>query len=148
MIKTIRRPGKSKQPSRILLINQLIQSLRYLLPPAVWAAFIYFLSNQASLPGFELSAADFVLKKSGHMFVYGILWLLLHHAITKIRTNRTTPKTPSVPAWSLAFMLTIAYAFTDELHQTMVPGRYGSVKDIGYDALGALIALLKKYRYI
>jgi hypothetical protein len=29
-----------------------------------------------------------------------------------------------------------------------VPGRYGSAKDIGYDALGAFIALLKKYKYI
>ena len=42
-------------------------------------------------------------------------------------------------AW--AFAATIAYACTDEFHQTFVRGRHGSPIDVAIDALGALIGL-------
>ena len=44
-------------------------------------------------------------------------------------------------AWLVAFLLTMLYAFSDEFHQTFVPGRYADPWDLFFDALGALLAL-------
>lgn len=41
-----------------------------------------------------------------------------------------------------AFFLSVLYGFVDELHQMQVPGRYGSISDIGLDALGAALILI------
>ena len=39
---------------------------------------------------------------------------------------------------SLAIIITIAYAITDEFHQYFVPGRIPSILDILFDSFGAL----------
>jgi VanZ family protein len=41
--------------------------------------------------------------------------------------------------WAVA--LAVAYAGSDEFHQTFVRGRHGSPIDVGIDAIGALIGL-------
>lgn len=118
-------------------------------PPIVWAGFIFVLSSQQVLPGFEVSVIDFLFKKSAHMIVYAILFLLLYQSALK------TLKPDSKPAWLkyqtklwlLPLTLALLYAIGDELHQTMVPGRFGTLRDVGYDLLGASLAFLKKYNY-
>jgi VanZ family protein len=42
----------------------------------------------------------------------------------------------------LALILTLGYGLLDEWHQTFVPGRYGSLTDVGFNIIGALIGLL------
>ncbi|WP_372738482.1 VanZ family protein [Neptunomonas sp.] len=50
-----------------------------------------------------------------------------------------------------AFFLSILYGIFDELHQTQVPGRYGSISDLILNVLGAalifLTPLIKKINY-
>ena len=41
-----------------------------------------------------------------------------------------------------AFLLTLAYGVSDEIHQLYVPGRVASVADVGADALGAGLSIL------
>lgn len=41
----------------------------------------------------------------------------------------------------VALALTLAWAVLDELHQTTVPGRFGSLTDMLLNALGAVLAL-------
>jgi VanZ family protein len=41
-----------------------------------------------------------------------------------------------------AFLLTLAFAISDEWHQTFVPGRGGAVMNVLVDSLGAMIAAL------
>ena len=41
-----------------------------------------------------------------------------------------------------AWLLTVAYAVTDEFHQSFVPGRNASLMDVVIDALGASIGLI------
>ena len=43
-------------------------------------------------------------------------------------------------ALASAVAIAVAYAVTDELHQTFVPGRNGSPVDVAIDAVGALLA--------
>jgi len=42
----------------------------------------------------------------------------------------------------LTLILTLGYGLLDEWHQTFVPGRFGSLTDVGFDLTGAVIGLL------
>jgi VanZ family protein len=91
----------------------------------VWAAVIFALSSVPSL-GTGLGTWDTVLRKCAHMAEYAILAVLILRA------------TGSSAA---AFALAVAYAATDEVHQTFVPGRHGSPVDLAIDTAGVLIGL-------
>lgn len=123
-----------------------IASLRRLskayLPAAAWAATIFLLSAQSTLPGLSVSAADFVFKKSAHIFVYAVLYFLLWRAMIKTTAPTNTRR------WLLPLAMTLIYASIDEFHQIFVPGRFGTLRDVGYDMLGASIVFLRQYRYI
>jgi VanZ family protein len=95
------------------------------LPVLVWAGVIFALSSIPSLSS-GLGAWDTVLRKGAHMTEYAILACLL------VRATASS-------AW--AFGIAVAYAATDEFHQTFVHGRHGSPIDVGIDAVGALIGL-------
>jgi len=118
-----------------------------LLPPVAWALLIFILSSQSVLPGIEVSTLDFLAKKIAHITVYAVLYVLLYRA-TAILTD-TMPANKR-QAWLLYVPLFIcfAYAISDEFHQSYVPNRFGSMRDVGYDMLGTSIAFLKVYRYI
>ncbi len=111
------------------------------LPILIWTGFIFLLSNQPTLPGPELFTWDYVYKKSAHMFVYFVLFLLFYRAL---RMNKVTV----VNASFLALAFTFTYALSDEFHQTFIPGRTGTIKDLGYDSLGMFIGWLKIHKYI
>lgn len=113
------------------------------LPPILWASIIFLFSSQTTLPGFEESAYDFILKKAAHIFVYFILYLLVFRGI-----HLTIHPQHKNTLLLLPFFICLFYAISDEFHQSFVPGRYSTLRDIGYDMLGVGIAFLKKYRYL
>ncbi len=81
------------------------------------------------------------------MFVYGVLFLLLQRSVF----NTTAPSFQAKHQhllWILPLLLTLTYAAADELHQTFVPGRYGTFRDICFDMTGVMVAFLKRYDYI
>jgi VanZ family protein len=95
------------------------------LPVLVWAAVIFAFSSIPSLNS-GLGGWDYVLRKCAHMTEYAILALLLLRA-----TGSAT--------WAAG--LAVAYAATDEIHQTFVRGRHGSPVDVAIDAVGVAVAL-------
>jgi len=42
----------------------------------------------------------------------------------------------------LALLFTLGYGLLDEWHQTFVAGRFGTLTDVGFDVMGAVIGLL------
>ncbi len=96
------------------------------LPVAAWAVVIFAFSSIPSLNS-GLGGWDYVLRKAAHMTEYAILALLLWRALGS--------ELPAIAA-------TIAYAITDEVHQSFVRGRHGSPVDVAIDAAGALVGLL------
>ena len=106
--------------------------LRYA-PPLVLMAVIFGLSAQPDLNS-GLGTIDFVLRKIVHMSEYGLLWFLWHRAFDGERPG-------------LAAAIAIAYAGTDEFHQTFVDGRHGTPVDVAIDSVGvALATLLERAR--
>ncbi len=112
-------------------------------PPIAWGILIFILSSQNSLPGFEQSPIDFFFKKSAHIFVYLVLYLLVKRSIDIKYNYKQTKKQILLPVF-----ICLIYAISDELHQSMTPGRYPTVRDVGYDMLGVGTAFLRKYNFI
>ena len=95
------------------------------IPALAIMAVLFILSAQPDLgTGWSW---DLPLRKAGHMAAYGALWLALLYALGDRR-----------PA--LATALGLAYAVSDEWHQSFVPGRNGTVTDVAIDALGMGLA--------
>jgi VanZ family protein len=95
------------------------------LPVLLWAAVIFALSSIPSLSS-GFGAWDTILRKGAHVTEYAVLAVLLVRALEQ-----------ELPAFALA----VAYAATDELHQTFVRGRHGSPVDVVIDAIGVALGL-------
>jgi VanZ family protein len=107
----------------------------YWLPPLALMAAIFYLSSQPRLPQAPGELLDAVLKKLSHAVVYVVLFLLL------LRAWRCSPVAQR--ALEAALLTTAAYAFSDELHQSFVPGRKANWYDVLIDvSLPLLLALL------
>jgi VanZ family protein len=97
-------------------------------PPLALMGLIFFLSAQPNLSS-GLGDLDLVLRKCAHMAEYGVLALLWWRAL------QTESPWPGVA-------IAVAYAATDEFHQSFVEGRHGSPIDVGIDAIGMLGAIV------
>ena len=105
------------------------------MPPVAWMALIFFLSAQPDLPSAPGPWLDTLLKKTGHALSYGVLSWLYWRAL---RQRFQATATLRVVSASLA----LAYALSDEYHQTLVPGRDGRLWDVVIDGSGAVVAML------
>ncbi len=103
-------------------------------PAVAWAGLIFALSAQPNLRFVPDEGLDFLIRKAGHMGVFGVLALLLWRALARTTAWRRP--------WAGALALAIVYAAGDELHQGFVIGRHPSILDVGIDATGALAALV------
>jgi VanZ family protein len=104
------------------------------LPAIAWAGLIFAFSAQPNLRFAPDAGLDFLVRKAGHMAVFGILALLLWRTVAGTTVRRRP--------WAWALALAVLYAITDELHQGFVAGRHLSAVDVGIDAAGALIAVV------
>ena len=103
------------------------------LPPLALMGLIFFLSAQPDLST-GLGTWDIVLRKLGHAAVFGLLCLLWWRALRHAA--------PGSRALAFAWLIAVAYAMTDEWHQTFVTGRHGTPVDVLIDAAGASAAVL------
>jgi VanZ family protein len=104
------------------------------LPVVAWMGLIFLLSSQPSLPRAPDDLLDVLTKKGAHFGEYLLLAVLLSRAL--VAANGM-----SWPILALALGTTVAYAISDELHQSFVPGRTPSPGDVGIDAVGAITGL-------
>lgn len=102
------------------------------LPPLVLMALIFGLS---SMPADQEDHGTLyvVSRKLAHFAEYALLAALWWRALLTELPHRR--------ALALAPVIAVAYAVTDELHQTFVSGRAGRPLDVAIDAAGALTAV-------
>jgi VanZ family protein len=132
--------------------------LKYWLPVLLWLSLIFSASTSAMAsgrtsriigpilkwisPSMTPETVDewvFAIRKAAHVTEYGILGMLLWRAVRK-----PVKRDPRPWRWGqagLAFGLGVAYAFTDEFHQTFVPSREGCLRDVGIDSCGVALGL-------
>ena len=131
-------------------------------PPVLWAAFIFVMSTDVgssrntrglilrtiafvypklwTLSSTTLGTIEFAVRKAAHMTEYAILSTLLLRAFTigRRRAGMKPAPTAIIGAW----MASAAWAASDEIHQHFVPSRTASIKDVGWDAVGAAVGVI------
>jgi VanZ family protein len=93
-------------------------------------ALIFFLSAQADFPHPAAGWMDLLISSAAHVFLFGVLALLLAWALAPYRWGAGS-----------AFVITALYAMSDEFHQAFVPGRHPDPLDLACDLLGAALGL-------
>lgn len=81
-----------------------------------------------------------VIRKLAHITEYAIFAMLLYGASADDRPFRWRPRRAF---WCV--VIAGVYSLTDELHQTLVPGRGPSLVDCGIDTAGATAGVLVYY---
>ncbi|MCW3011611.1 MAG: VanZ family protein [Solirubrobacterales bacterium] len=107
-----------------------MRSVGRVAPALALMGVIFFISAQSGLPSVE-SDLDVALRKLAHMTEFGVLWLLWLRAL----------RGPRERAALVALVITLAYAVSDEVHQSFVAGRHPSAWDVAIDAAGVGVAV-------
>ena len=118
------------------------RNFKWLILPLLWSALIFAFSAQSILPGFEVDAADFVLKKVAHILIFAgqfWTWFCFFKKNDPDHLSRW---------WPVMLLLCLLGAIGDEWHQSFVPGRTATIRDVGFDMLGATLASLWSYRFL
>ena len=89
----------------------------------------------------------FILRKTGHVIGYGTLSVLL------FRAWRGTLQVSGSPGWAWvwtvdAILMTALVASLDEWHQTFLPSRTGTVRDVVLDSAAGVAAQIVVYAWL
>ena len=104
------------------------------MPPFAYCILVFALSAQdkaISVPG--IPSADKLL----HVIEYSMLGFLMARAFFSPDTKRS-----QAILFMISFILSVLFAFSDEIHQYFVPDRTASLTDVMADGAGALIGTI------
>ncbi len=101
-------------------------------PAIVMMTAIFLFSAIPSNEMISFGWLDLLIKKGGHMCGYALLGATLWRAVFNEKKS----------GFLFPFIMTIAFAVSDEFHQSFVPGRNAAWIDVGIDSLGAGLGLL------
>jgi len=108
----------------------------FLFLAAIWGIFIFYLSSVPDLASNLPREYDFILRKIAHISVFLVLTYFVAASLGQKKRGYLLFVVLSV----------VAYALTDEVHQSYIPGRVGSAVDILIDTLGIFFGILL-YQY-
>lgn len=96
---------------------------------------IFAASHRPDLRVSDDDMLDFVLRKAAHLVVFGVLAVLVARLVQDLLHGGTG-------VLPVSWLATLAYAASDEWHQTFVDGRAGQPSDVAIDMAGATVALV------
>ncbi len=101
-----------------------------LLPIVLYCAGIFILSGLPQVP----DTVSWIPDKLGHFVLYAGLGFLVAREIRHggVRTSRWI--------WMGSAIFCLFYGVTDELHQSVVPGRSAEIRDVAADTAGGFAA--------
>lgn len=108
--------------------------LLYWAPPVVWAILIYQVSSNSVPVASKIDWIDFLIKKTAHIAEYFVLSTLTYRGLINSRVNKKE-------AGIVTIILTVIYAMSDEFHQSFSPTRTPRIRDVGFDTIGASLAI-------
>lgn len=97
---------------------------------------IFYFSAQPDLPHAPLVLLDLLLRKGSHMAEYALRAVLVQRALAPSAASLAGGRI------TLAWLVAVLYAVSDEWHQSFVPGRKAAATDVAIDGIGALLGLL------
>jgi VanZ family protein len=111
---------------------------------SIWAGFVALFTTVLLLPGATISSlhgpemtegSKFLVAKTIHVAAYAVLTILSAWLFVPVRFRLLL----------LAFVM--AHGTATELLQHLVPGRSGSLYDVGFDQLGVFIGLALSWKW-
>ena len=84
---------------------------------------------------YEADSIHYYVRKAAHMTVYCLLAIAISFPLYVYRVR-------GIWLIILAGIFCVAFAGFDEYHQSFVEGRGPSIKDVGYDSIGALVGII------
>ncbi|SDQ12968.1 VanZ family protein [Carnobacterium viridans] len=81
------------------------------------------------------------IRKNAHFFIYLILGVLVKYALNSTGVSEFKSVT-------ISLLICVAYAFSDEIHQLVVPGRGGQLSDVVIDSYGAGLGILLQLTFV
>ncbi|HJY99042.1 MAG TPA: VanZ family protein [Patescibacteria group bacterium] len=111
------------------------------LPVIIWAFLIYRFSSGSIPVASTVFWKDFTVKKTGHVFLFGVLAVLFYRAFV----GEGFPRKKAA-LW--AVMFSAFYGATDEYHQMFTQGREGRIRDVFIDTLGASVFIFLVYKLL
>jgi VanZ family protein len=104
-------------------------------PVVVWAGLIFFVSSIPDhRPAGSTGLPELMSRKLAHLVEYGVLAFFVARALTGMGWAIRR-------VWAVGLLACVLYAVSDEVHQSFVPGRFGKVRDVVLDSLGAVLVL-------
>jgi VanZ family protein len=135
--------------------------LKAWLPVALWAAVIFSFSTDSAsssnttgllawffavlypaIAPAHIDFIDLIIRKFGHVMEYFVFALLILRAL-RIQSPPGTRLEPRHVGLTLATV--VAYAVSDELHQTLVVSRTGSLTDVMIDTFGGVCGVFWRH---
>jgi len=104
---------------------------------------IFILSSRQRVTVSESFTINFLFFKSLHIIEYAFLNLLIIRGVYK-----STKKWRIKKIIFLSSTLSLLYAISDEVHQTYVPTRNGTVIDVFIDSIGIFFSSYYTYLYL
>ena len=110
--------------------KKILKFLNLWLPVILWAALIFKFSTGTIPVASTVVWQDFLVKKAGHVLLFGALSLLIYRGLIGEGISRSK-------AAIYAVILAFFYGGTDEFHQMFTQGREARVRDVFIDGIGA-----------
>jgi len=95
---------------------------------------IFLFSSLPTTRNIEIYWQDFIIKKTAHVVEYGIFAVLLYRALKEGGVDKER-------AGLFSILIAVLYGMTDEFHQSFTPGRESRIRDVGFDTIGAILAI-------
>ncbi|MBK8871752.1 MAG: VanZ family protein [Elusimicrobia bacterium] len=104
-------------------------------PVVVWAGLIFIASSIPDhRPAGSTGLPELMSRKLAHLVEYGVLAYFVARALTGMGWAIRR-------VWAVGLLACVLYAISDEVHQSFVPGRFGKVRDVALDSLGAALVI-------
>jgi len=95
-----------------------------------------------NLSSFDIDIVNFAIRKIAHISEYFVLMLSNFYFFSNVLKNQ---KIRVILLYS--FLFTLSYSTLDEFHQSFIPTRVGTYKDVLIDSIGILLAYLTIFEY-
>ena len=87
------------------------------------------------------SSISYTIRKIAHITLYSILGIIVSQSVIAYTTHKKKDLN-YVTIFIISSIICFIYACLDEFHQTFIAGRNGTFKDVGYDSIGYVVAIL------
>jgi VanZ family protein len=118
--------------------SKIAKQINAWLPVILWAALIFRFSSGTIPLASAVHWQDFLVKKTGHILLFGALAVLIYRGL---RMEGVSRKRSAI----YAVISAILYGATDEYHQMYTQGRESHMRDVFIDGGGATLIILALY---